>query len=83
MKTVSIENFRKQFDEYLAAVGDDDIVLLSDDGKPYAFLQAIPPETEPQSASFAHSPEFWQMIHRRRQEEAVPWDEAKEQLALD
>jgi antitoxin (DNA-binding transcriptional repressor) of toxin-antitoxin stability system len=83
MKTVSIADFRKQFDQYLAAVGDEDIVLLSDDGNPCALLQAIPADADPHAASFARSPEFWQMIHQRRQEEAIPWDEAKEQLTFD
>jgi hypothetical protein len=40
-------------------------------------------EDEEWAAEMHRSPEFWEMITRRRSEEAIPWDEAKRRLGID
>ena len=82
MKTITLEEFRAQLDRYLAETADDDVVLTRD-GKPWIVLRAVGNGLEADSDLFAHSPEFWQMIHQRRQEEGIPWEEARGLLDLD
>lgn len=82
MKTISIEEFRADVDQFLAEAASDDIVLMQD-GEPYALLQAIPNGGILESEAFARSPEFWQMIRERRREPTIPWQEAKSRLAVD
>jgi hypothetical protein len=40
-------------------------------------------EDEEWAAELHRSPEFWEMIRRRRTEAAIPWDEAKRRLDLE
>lgn len=81
MKTVSVEEFRAHLDEYLAAAVSRD-VILTNDGKPWLVLHAIAAEEE-DSRAFTRSPEFWQMIRARRQEQGIPWEEARKELGLE
>ena len=80
MKTVSVEEFRAHLDHYLAEVVYDDVVVTQD-GKPWVVLHAVADGVD--SSAFANSAEFWEMIRRRRQEQGIPWDEAKKLLDLD
>jgi hypothetical protein len=41
------------------------------------------PNSHGDSARFANSAEFWQMIHDRRQEKGIPWEEAEKVLDLE
>jgi hypothetical protein len=82
MKVVSTEEFRTHLDEYLASAASEEIVL-TEDGHPYLLLQGISNAGGIESDSWTTSPQFWDMIHQRRQEGAVRWEEAKRQLALD
>ena len=77
MTVVSVEDFRADVDQYLAATAKGGVVLTRD-GKPVAILQGIPEDAE--SAALAGSSEFWRMIHERRQEPGIPWEEARKQL---
>jgi hypothetical protein len=40
-------------------------------------------EDEDWAAELYRSPEFWEMIRQRRDEEAIPWDEVKRRLELE
>lgn len=82
MKVVSTEEFRNHLDQYLASAADEEIVL-TENGQPYILLQHISDSEGLDSASWSSSPDFWDMIHQRRQERAIRWEEAKQQLALD
>jgi hypothetical protein len=82
MTTVSIEEFRKQVDSYLAAAAQEPIVVTQD-GKPWVVLHAVGGNGDADDADFAQSPAFWQMVHQRRQEQGLPWEEARKQLELD
>jgi hypothetical protein len=46
-------------------------------------LRAVTEDVDRDSAVFANSAEFWQMIHLRRQEQGIPWEEAEKLLELD
>jgi hypothetical protein len=76
MKTVSVEEFRAQLDEYLADAASRD-VILTHDGKPWLVLGAIASEEDDGSTALTRSPEFWRMIQERRQEQGIPWKEAR------
>jgi PHD/YefM family antitoxin component YafN of YafNO toxin-antitoxin module len=81
MKTVSVEEFRAHLDEYLADAARSD-VILTNEGKPWLVLRAIASDDE-DSATFARSPEFREMIRERRQEQGIRWEEARKELGLD
>ena len=55
-------------------------VLVTQDGKPWIVLHAVGDNGE---ADFAQSPAFWRLIHERRNEQGIPWEEARKQLDLD
>jgi hypothetical protein len=80
--SVTIEEFRAHVDKYLADAASSDVVLTHD-GKPWLVLRAIAAEQDDDSAAFAHSAEFWQMIRERRHEQGIPWDEARKDLGFD
>jgi hypothetical protein len=80
--TVSVEDFRSDPDEYLAQTARGD-VILTQDGEPWIVLRAVLQDQERLSPAYANSPEFWRMIGERRQEQAIPWGEARKQLDLD
>ena len=82
MKVVSTEEFRNHLEQYLASAAGEEIVL-TEDGQPYLLLQGISDSADSESGSWCSSPEFWDMIHQRRQEQALRWEEAKRQLAQD
>lgn len=79
MKVISIDEFRSHVDEYLAAAATGDVVLVRN-GKPEVLLCAASHDPD---IEIIDSPEFWRMIHERRQEQAIPWDAARQQLDLD
>jgi prevent-host-death family protein len=80
VKTVTVDEFRAHVDQYLAEVVNGDVVVTQD-GKPWAVLHSVAEGVD--SSAFANSPEFWQMIRQRRQEQGIPWDEAQKLLDLD
>jgi antitoxin (DNA-binding transcriptional repressor) of toxin-antitoxin stability system len=82
MTTVPIEEFRAHLDKYLADAAKHEVVLTQQ-GKPWPVLRAIASEGEDDSAAFVHSPEFWEMIRQRRQEQGIPWVEAQKELGLE
>lgn len=82
MTTISVEEFRGQVDRYLAAAAQDPI-LVTQDGKPWLVVQAVPANGAEDSSDFSTSPAFWEMIRQRRQEQGIPWEEARKQLGLD
>lgn len=82
MKTVTVEEFRARLDEYLADAASRE-VILTHEGKPWLVLRAFRAGDDEDSAAFSGSPEFWQMIHERRQEKGIPWQEARKELGLD
>jgi antitoxin (DNA-binding transcriptional repressor) of toxin-antitoxin stability system len=82
MTTVAIEEFRAHLDKYLADAAKQE-VILTHQGKPWLVLRAIASEVDEDSTAFAHSPEFWEMIRERRQEQGIPWVEAQKELGLE
>lgn len=82
MTCVSVEEFRAHPDQYLAEVAKGD-VILTQNGEPWVVLRAVEDDQDRLSAAYANSPEFWQMIQRRREERGIPWEEARTQLDLD
>jgi antitoxin (DNA-binding transcriptional repressor) of toxin-antitoxin stability system len=82
MTIISVEEFRAHVDQYLAAAANGD-VILTQDGKPRVLLRAIPGDGEQDTDDLAASPEFRRMIQQRRQEQGIPWEEARKQLDLD
>ena len=81
MTSVSVEEFRADPNQYLAEVEKGD-VILTQDGQPWIVLRAIEDDQDRLSACYANSPEFWQMIQRRRAEQGIPWEQARTQLGL-
>jgi prevent-host-death family protein len=81
MTSVSIDEFREHLDQYLAKVANGD-VILTQNGEPWVVLRAVDDDQDRLSAAYANSPEFWQMIERRRKEQGIPWDEARTELGL-
>jgi antitoxin (DNA-binding transcriptional repressor) of toxin-antitoxin stability system len=82
MKVVTTEEFRNHVDQYLASAAREEIVL-TENGQPYILLQGLADAEGAESGSWGSRPEFWELIHQRRQERAVRWEEAKQQLALE
>jgi antitoxin (DNA-binding transcriptional repressor) of toxin-antitoxin stability system len=82
MKTVTIEEFRARLDECLADAASRD-VILTNEGKPWLVLHAIGSPKEQDSTAFTASSEFWRMIHERRREQGIPWEEARKELDQD
>jgi antitoxin (DNA-binding transcriptional repressor) of toxin-antitoxin stability system len=82
MRTISVEEFRDHPDQYLAETAQGDVVLTQD-GQPWVVLRAVDDDQDRLSAAYANSPEFRHMIQQRRQEQGIPWDEARQQLDLE
>ena len=82
MKTLTVEEFRTHVDQCLVQVDSED-VLLTRDGRPWAWFRAVPRDMDADSHAFADDPEFWTMIRERRQEQGIPWEEAKRLLNND
>ncbi len=82
MTTISVEEFRANPDQYLAETAKGDVVLTQD-GKPWVVVRAVDDDQKRLSAAYAQSSEFWHMIQERRQEKAIPWEEARRQLDLE
>jgi prevent-host-death family protein len=82
MTTISVEEFRAHPDQYLAETAKGD-VILTQDGRPWVVLRAVDDDQDRLSAAYATSPEFWQLIQKRRKEQGIPWEEARKQLDLD
>lgn len=81
MKTVSVEEFRTNVDQYLAEAERENVLLTRDD-IPCMLLQSIANLPNGDSEEFVGSPEFWRMIRERRNEQPIPWDEAKKSLGV-
>jgi prevent-host-death family protein len=79
MTTVTIQEFRRRPDEYLAATASGDVVVTQN-GEPWIVFRSVDNDQDRLSATYANSPEFRQLIDERRQEQAIPWDDAKKQL---
>lgn len=79
MTNVSLNDFRLNPDEYLAAAATGDVVVTQD-GEPWIVLRAVDDDQDRLSAVYASSPEFRRLIEERRREQSIPWDEAKKQL---
>jgi prevent-host-death family protein len=82
MTSVSVEEFRAHPDQYLAETEKGD-VILTQNGQPWVVLRAVEDDQDRLSAAYASSPEFWQMIQRRRKEQGIPWEQARTQLDLE
>jgi antitoxin (DNA-binding transcriptional repressor) of toxin-antitoxin stability system len=82
VKTVSMEEFRSHVDQFLEETSQGDVVLTRD-GEPWVVIRAVAEDLDRDSARFANSAEFWQMIHLRRQEQGIPWEDAEKQLDAD
>jgi antitoxin (DNA-binding transcriptional repressor) of toxin-antitoxin stability system len=82
MKTVTMEEFRSHVDQFLEETAQGDVVLTRD-GEPWVVIRAVKEDLDSNSERFANSTEFWQLIHRRRQEQGIPWEEAEKELGLD
>lgn len=82
MTTVTAQEFRLHPDQYLAATARGDVVVTQD-GQPWIVLRAVEADQDKLSAAYANSPEFWRLIGERRQEQSIPWEEAKKQLDLE
>ncbi len=79
MTMVSLEDFRAHLEDCLAETAKGD-VILTQDGQPWVVLRAVEDDQDRLSAAYANSPEFWRLIHQRRQERGIPWQEACRQL---
>lgn len=74
MKTLDVEQLRANLDKYLAQAQSEDIVVTIG-GEPRVVLAAV------EDDDVANSPEFWEMIQKRRAEnKTIPWEEAKRRL---
>jgi prevent-host-death family protein len=82
MTTITVDQLREHLEEYLAETARGD-VIVTHAGKPWVILRAVSLDRDEGSESLAHSSEFWDLIHRRRQEPDIPWEEAKSQLDLN
>lgn len=82
MKTLTLEEFRTHMEDFLDAPASEEVILTRD-GRPCALLRPIHHPIDEESEELAKSDEFWEMIHARRQEKGIPWEEAKKQLDLD
>jgi prevent-host-death family protein len=81
MTIVSVEDFRANPDQYLAQTSQGDVVLTQN-GEPWVVLRGVDNDQDRLSAAYANSPEFWEMIRQRRQEQGIPWEQARQQLEL-
>jgi antitoxin (DNA-binding transcriptional repressor) of toxin-antitoxin stability system len=81
MKTVSVEQFRANVDQYLADAERENLVLTRGD-KPCMLLQGIANQPDSDREGFVGSAEFWQVIRERRKELPIPWGEAKQSIGL-
>lgn len=81
MTTVNLHDFTLHPDKYLAATAIGDVVVTQD-GEPWVVLRAVENDQDRLSATYAHSAEFRELIKQRREEQAIPWNEAKKQLDL-
>jgi prevent-host-death family protein len=82
VKTLSMEEFRAQVDRFLEETARGDIIITRE-GKPWVVIRSVANDLNGDSARFADSAEFWQMIRERRQEKGIPWEEAEKLLDLD
>jgi prevent-host-death family protein len=82
MTIVSVEEFRAHPDQYLAETAKGDVVLTQN-GEPWVVLRGVGEDQDRLSAAYAHSPAFWRLIQERRQEQGIPWEEARGQLDLE
>lgn len=80
MKRVTLEQLPPEIATLLVAC-QQERVLVTRDGKPYALLVGIENKDE-EDLQLEFSPEFWRMIEERRQDNtSVPLDEFMRELA--
>jgi hypothetical protein len=80
------EHYEKIYKTTLGAMAFVDGKRVSEDyvlKERQVFEFAEEAEDEDWAAELHRSPEFWEMITQRRNEEAIPWEEAKRRLGLD
>ncbi len=82
MTTVTVEEFRSHPDQYLADATKGELVLTQN-GQPWVVLRSVEDDQDRLSAAYTDSPEFRETIRRRRQEQSIPWEEARKELDLD
>ena len=82
MKTISLDQLREHLDEYLAETANGDVIVMHE-GKPWVVLRAISDDQESGPDLRVQSTDFWDMIHERRREPGIAWDQAKTELGLD
>jgi hypothetical protein len=82
VKTVSMEEFQSHVEQFLEETAQGDVVLIRD-GKPWVVIRAVSEDLDRDSVAFAKSAEFWHLIHLRRQEQGISWEEAEKLLDLD
>ena len=81
MRMVSMEEFRAHVDPFLEETAHGDVILTRD-GKPWLVIRAVQEDLDRDSEHFANSAEFWQLVHLRRQEQGIPWEDAEKLLDL-
>jgi hypothetical protein len=82
MKTISLDQLREHLDEYLAETANGDVIVMHE-GKPWVVLRAISDDQESAPDFTVEPADFWDMIHERRREPGIAWDQAKTELGLD
>lgn len=82
MKTVSIEEFRSHFEDYLAETEHGEI-LVTCEGRPWVILRDARQKDQGTDEEADLPAEFWEMIQQRRTEPAIPWEEARRSLEPD
>jgi hypothetical protein len=81
MKTISLDQLREHLEEYLAETANGDVIVMQE-GKPWVVLRAIGDDQESGPDLGVQSTGFWDMIHERRREPGIGWDQAKTELGL-
>jgi hypothetical protein len=77
MKTVDVDQFAANVDQYVVAARSETIVLTQA-GRPCAVVHGV--DYDDEQLELINSPEFWSMIRERRSGPTIPWNIAKEQL---
>ena len=80
MTLIRVEEFRADLDRYLAAATQGDVVLSATASRLRSCVRSRTMATR--MGAFAGSADFWRMIHERRQEQGIPWEEARQHLDL-
>jgi prevent-host-death family protein len=79
--TIELGDFRAHLDQVLAETEYGDVIVTRE-GKPWIVLRSISDDLD-EATALAGSREFWDLIHERRAETAISWEEAKGELDQD